>query len=795
MEQTRIDEFRNRRFGLFLHWGLYSVLGGRYKDRTMEYIGEWIQSRFHIPNQEYATLANQFNPELFNADEWISEAKAAGVDYIVITAKHHEGFSMFRTEASDFNICDATPFKRDPLLELSQACARHGVGFGVYYSQYLDWHEKDAGDTWPNETENVCNMSWSNIWDFPDRENKDFGKYFEAKVVPQLTELLTNYGPVCELWCDCPLNIKPEYSQRIRDLVHELQPDCMINSRIGNNCGDFKSLGDNMIMSSRTSIPCECPLTMNGTWGFKYDDHNWKSPETIAWSLASLASRNANCLVNIGPQPDGLLPEPSIKVLRALAEWKKTLPENAVSYSAPSPFTQNLSWGCCTRTGNRLNLFVKDWKESLELNGIQSRIVKASVPFKQDGEKLVLETGARPESILPVITLECEDEPVIDSRLLPQDGVLELTPPLGSLVHGRDEDNSDGAERVAVHSAMETGGEVVDWHNPADSIEWELYFPDAGIYDVEVTTSHREYSGPHSWTGRRRVKVEWNDGTRIEKILTADRIVSEGILEKRASLMGTIRVKAGESGKFTLRTVEILDTIALPISLVNVILTRREDPVLYPLPEVFGDGARVFESEAGFQGNDHECRFERAHRYILPCLEGGVDNLFLGDSITAVWPVEEYFPGKSIINRGIPGDALSGMYRRLQRDVLDWKPKRVFIMGGINGIGLPNEYTLGALTAIAETLQKKGIDVVLQSILPLREPDRWGLFQYMDSIRWVNARLKEWAAANGAVYIDHFSTLIDESGQLAAGFAWEDGIHLHPTAYQCLSHNVSEYLL
>lgn len=199
--EADIAAFREARFGMFIHWGLYSQLGGRWKGQKMDYIGEWIQSRYRIPNAEYAQLAKEFNPVKFDADEWVRQAKGAGMEYVVFTVKHHEGFSMYATKVSDFNIVEATPFKRDVFGELVAACRRHGLKVGIYYSQSLDWHERDAADPLPTEKgrrSSLANhgMSWGNNWDWPDSSQKDIGKYLKAKVYPQLKEILTNYGEI-----------------------------------------------------------------------------------------------------------------------------------------------------------------------------------------------------------------------------------------------------------------------------------------------------------------------------------------------------------------------------------------------------------------------------------------------------------------------------------------------------------------------------------------------------------------------------------------------------------------------
>ena len=178
---------------MFIHWGLYALPGGRHNGKVMEYIGEWFQSYFRMPNEEYAKFAGEFNPVKFNADDWIRKAAGAGVKYIVFTTKHHDGFCMYDTKISDYNIVKMTPFGRDPLRELQHACARYGVKLGVYYSHHLDWHEKDGGDPAPERGLNCGNMHWGNDWDFPNRSEKNFANYFYGKVIPQITELLTSH--------------------------------------------------------------------------------------------------------------------------------------------------------------------------------------------------------------------------------------------------------------------------------------------------------------------------------------------------------------------------------------------------------------------------------------------------------------------------------------------------------------------------------------------------------------------------------------------------------------------------
>lgn len=256
--------FSEARFGAFIHWGLYALPGGVWKGETMEYIGEWLQARFRIPNAEYAALAEQFNPTAFDAEEIVRRFRDAGIRYVVFTAKHHDGFAMYHSRVSRFNIVDATPFRRDPLAELAAACRKFGLRFGIYYSHCLDWHEKDGGDPGPDAPKNK-GMSWGNDWDFPDRKAKDFDTYFREKAIPQLTELLSRYGEISLLWLDCPITIRPKHALEIRTLVDKLQPECLINSRIGCGMQDFDSLGDNLFPVDGGETPVESAATLNDT--------------------------------------------------------------------------------------------------------------------------------------------------------------------------------------------------------------------------------------------------------------------------------------------------------------------------------------------------------------------------------------------------------------------------------------------------------------------------------------------------------------------------------------------------
>ena len=323
--------FKESGYGMMLHWGLYSLLGGEYKGSRVRDYAEWIQSYFQIPANEYERLASAFNPVGFNAEDYCRLAVECGMKYIVITTKHHDGFAMFHSKADKFNVYDATPFHRDVLKEFSDACKKYGLKFGIYYSQDLDWHHPHGGGYLSNHIGN-SGTTWDNSWDFKGEKNFDI--CFEEKIMPQIREIMTNYGEIALAWFDVPMTIKPHQSELIYNTVRELQPDCLINSRLGNGKYDYVSLGDNEIpekfeIRDENSIDYndiggfkpspfglyETAATLNDTWGFSYYDTNWKSSETIAKYRKHLNSLGINYLINIGPDPLGRIPVQALNIL------------------------------------------------------------------------------------------------------------------------------------------------------------------------------------------------------------------------------------------------------------------------------------------------------------------------------------------------------------------------------------------------------------------------------------------------------------------------------------------------
>lgn len=326
--------FKQAGFGMMVHFGLYSLLGGEWKGKRTMDIAEWIQSDFRIPNAEYGQLAKIFNPICFNAEEWVLLAKEAGMQYMVVTSKHHEGFALFKSEWDSFNSVDGTPFGRDIIAELAEACYKHGLKFGLYYSQAIDWREPHGGGYSKGRTHPDANLqrgtvdgldgrgaAWCNDWDFPDNANKDYTKCFEGKIKTQLKEILTKYGDLCLIWCDTPIDISDAQSREIYDMIKHYQPNCLVNSRLGNGMGDYHSWGDNQIPDEYMKDGLfETPATLNTSWGYKYFDSNWKDAKRVSEIKNHLNSRGINYLLNVGPDHLGRIPAPSVDILREVGK-------------------------------------------------------------------------------------------------------------------------------------------------------------------------------------------------------------------------------------------------------------------------------------------------------------------------------------------------------------------------------------------------------------------------------------------------------------------------------------------
>ncbi len=317
----RVQWWREARFGMFIHWGLYAIPGGTWKDKVRDSgYSEWIMFDEKIPAKEYAQLAAKFNPQKFDAAEWAAIAKKAGMKYMVLTAKHHDGFSMFDSEHTPYNIADATPFKRDVTRELSDACRDGGIRFGCYYSVDRDWYRPQGPGN---------RYKQANTWDYPDSKQEDFDRYLTGFAKPQIEEILTKYRPDV-LWFD---DIDMKNDAQVLDLyetVRRLRPECVINSRI-QGCVppkkipppfcDYISSGDNEILKGNIGFEWENPGSMNTSYGHNPNDHKWHSADEIVSKLVQIVSKGGNYLLNVGPTPEGTIPQPCIDRLAEVGRW------------------------------------------------------------------------------------------------------------------------------------------------------------------------------------------------------------------------------------------------------------------------------------------------------------------------------------------------------------------------------------------------------------------------------------------------------------------------------------------
>ena len=481
------------KFGMFIHWGPYSVLGGEWNGKQLPVgtIAEWIMQKLEIPVEEYRRIAATFNPVNFNADEWTDLAAGAGMKYLVITSKHHDGFAMYHSKVSDYNIVDHTPFGRDPFEELSAACNEKDIRFCFYYSHREDWdHPYAYGNYWDYET--------SQHVDYVYEPDKPFTVYLEEKAKPQLRELLTDYGPIGMIWFDRGMYTRQQ-GLEFMHLVREYQPKCIINGRVGSYnldlIGDYQNTSDNGMPPGGVEEYWETPQTLNHTWGYSKFDKEWKSTGEVIHRLAEIVSKGGNYLLNIGPMGDGSIPEESIKVLKGVGAWMNKYSESIYGTTA-SPL-QYQDWGFCTARDSLLYLHVINWPENdiLEVKGLRNLpldsylfLDRAKLEASREGASVIIDlAGVQPDEYNTVIALQVAGTPESDPMVLP-------AKPSDSIKLGYLAAITSGK---AVKRYNRRGDFFISkWNSPEDEVSWLVEMMGPGNYKVNIT-----YSAPAESTG------------------------------------------------------------------------------------------------------------------------------------------------------------------------------------------------------------------------------------------------------------------------------------------------------
>ena len=514
----RMTWWREARFGMFIHWGLYAVPAGEYNGKKVGGIGEWIMRNGQIPVSEYEKFAKGFNPVKFDAKEWVSIAKGAGMKYIVITSKHHDGFCMFGTKLTDYNIVDATPFKRDPLKELADECHRQGIKMCFYHS-VLDWHHPDYLPRVP--------------WDKRPTEGASYARYIDH-MMGQLRELLTNYGEIGVIWFDGGWEHKPneQRSEEVVGMIRSLQPGIIINNRIGIP-QDFDTPEQTIPATGIPGRDWETCMTMNGSWGYRKDDQGWKSVEDLLRKLVDIASKGGNFLLNVGPTAEGLIPQASVERLGAMGKWLSVNGQSVYGTTA-SPF-RKLPWGRCTlrhgsgqaSSGDTLYLHVFDWpKGELGVPGLKNKVTKAYLLADKDRAPLKVTAGEgkltvalpaeAPDKIDTVVVLEVEGQAEVEPVAIAQssDGSVALNA-IDATVHGET-------------ARYESGGgkdNIGFWTSAADWVSWDFTVTKPGQFTVELTfacdkgSEGSEYAltlGDQKLTGKVESTGSWTSFTKKE---------------------------------------------------------------------------------------------------------------------------------------------------------------------------------------------------------------------------------------------------------------------------------------
>ena len=481
-KDARLGWWRDARFGMFIHWGVYSDLGGTWQGKPFGGYAEHLQRVARIPIPVYRKeVVAKFNPTGFNADEWVRIAKGAGMGYLIITAKHHDGFAMYDSKVSDYNIVKATPFARDPMSELRDACKKYGVKFGFYYSHAYDWGEKDApGNDWDYKNPGGDGGWWGKNPGFVAQARS----YVDNKAIPQIQELIKKYDPEI-MWFDVPHHLPPEENLRVLAAVRKAKPSMVVNGRLISGLGDYESTDDRPGEFPPQAYPdWEGIPTTNGSYGYNQNDHGHKEPKYFIQLLAKAAARGGNILLNVGPMGNGKIDPKDVSILQGIESWWKINGESIRGTTA-TPLAVQV-WGESTRKGNDLYLHVFDWPKDghLVVGGLKGEVKKAvllgapatSIKATRTGMDVVLDVPPNaPDPIDSVIKVTCGEEPQGDRARL-------ISPSQNNVLRSQDGKISAGLRY--------TNGQQCDflssWKKMDDMITWPVRIAKKTTFDVSV---------------------------------------------------------------------------------------------------------------------------------------------------------------------------------------------------------------------------------------------------------------------------------------------------------------------
>jgi alpha-L-fucosidase len=487
----RMQWFRQARFGMFIHWGVYSDLEGVWHDEPVQGYAEHIMRKAKIPIETYRKeVAGKFNPEKFNADAWAKLAKDAGMGYMVITSKHHDGFAMFDSDVTDYNIVDATAWHHDPMKDLKKACAAQGLRFGFYYSQAWDWgHPDGPGNDWDwQQPAGDRQLHGGKVWwEVSPDEVARCAKYVDNKVIPQVRELISKYQPDI-IWFDTPNKMPPSENYRVLKATREAGPNVVISSRCVPALGDYMSTADRPAELPPHDGDWEAIPTTNESYGYHRADQSHKPVSHFIEIIAKTAARGGNLMLNVGPRGDGTLDPKDVAILTGIGKWM-SVNGDSIHGSTRSPL-QVQSWGESTRKGDTLYLHIFHWPSDgkLIVGGLKSKVKNAYLlgdssraPLKvarvNDLDVQIDVPQAPPDATDSVIALECEGEPSTDAaRLLSakQENVLRVF------------DAQLIGDTIKFGQGKRDNAYVESWTEPNDKILWTVRVTEPAIYNLSA---------------------------------------------------------------------------------------------------------------------------------------------------------------------------------------------------------------------------------------------------------------------------------------------------------------------